>query len=116
MEGENVSLHVMCLRYALYEMRTMFLYRSAIEHTAQVGAFGDPGRDPRGWQISAAYAALVPSTEMGVKAAVCQIAHVYTEAPTSNFGLLSSHKSEHDKLHLPAEGQLKGKLKTRQHN
>ena len=36
----------------------------------QVGAFGDPGRDPRGWQISAAYAALVPSTEMGVKAAV----------------------------------------------
>lgn len=37
----------------------------------QVGAFGDPGRDPRGWCVSVAYAALVPSTEMGVKAAVC---------------------------------------------
>lgn len=35
----------------------------------QVGAFGDPGRDPRGWCVSVAYAALVPSTEMGVKAA-----------------------------------------------
>ena len=37
----------------------------------QGGAFGDPGRDPRGWCVSVAYAALVPSTEMGVKAAVC---------------------------------------------
>ncbi len=37
----------------------------------QVGAFGEPGRDPRGWCVSVAYAALVPSTEMGVKAAVC---------------------------------------------
>ncbi|CAL8464179.1 g3714 [Coccomyxa elongata] len=35
----------------------------------QVGAFGDPGRDPRGWCVSVAYAALVPSTSMGVKAA-----------------------------------------------
>ncbi|KAL3134050.1 hypothetical protein ABBQ32_008479 [Trebouxia sp. C0010 RCD-2024] len=35
----------------------------------QVGAFGDPDRDPRGWQVSVAYAALVPSTDMGVKAA-----------------------------------------------
>lgn len=35
----------------------------------QVGAFGDPGRDPRGWCVSVAYAALVPSTELGVKAA-----------------------------------------------
>ncbi|KAL3143598.1 hypothetical protein ABBQ38_002395 [Trebouxia sp. C0009 RCD-2024] len=35
----------------------------------QVGTFGDPGRDPRGWQVSVAYAALVPSTDMGVKAA-----------------------------------------------
>jgi hypothetical protein len=36
----------------------------------QVGAFGDPGRDPRGWTITVAYAALVPSTSLGVKAAV----------------------------------------------
>lgn len=36
----------------------------------QVGAFGDPGRDPRGWTITVAYAALVPTTELGVKAAV----------------------------------------------
>jgi ADP-ribose pyrophosphatase YjhB (NUDIX family) len=36
----------------------------------QVGAFGDPGRDPRGWCVTAAYVALVPSTELGVKAAV----------------------------------------------
>ncbi|KAG2448201.1 hypothetical protein HYH02_006786 [Chlamydomonas schloesseri] len=35
----------------------------------QVGAFGDPGRDPRGWTITVAYAALVPTTELGVKAA-----------------------------------------------
>eukprot|EP00887_Chlorella_sp_A99_P000198 scaffold13.g198.t1 len=35
----------------------------------QVGAFGDPGRDPRGWCVSAAYAALVPSADLGVKAA-----------------------------------------------
>ena len=28
----------------------------------QVGAFGDPGRDPRGWCVSVAYAALLPST------------------------------------------------------
>ncbi|GBF96904.1 nudix hydrolase [Raphidocelis subcapitata] len=26
----------------------------------QVGAFGDPGRDPRGWTVTVAYAALVP--------------------------------------------------------
>lgn len=36
----------------------------------QVGAFGDPGRDPRCWTITVAYAALVPSTSLGVKAAV----------------------------------------------
>ncbi|GIL86788.1 hypothetical protein Vretimale_15630 [Volvox reticuliferus] len=35
----------------------------------QVGAFGDPGRDPRGWTITVAYAALVPSTNLGVRAA-----------------------------------------------
>ena len=36
---------------------------------AQVGAFGDPGRDPRGWCVSVAYAALVPSSELRVQAA-----------------------------------------------
>jgi ADP-ribose pyrophosphatase YjhB (NUDIX family) len=36
----------------------------------QVGAYGDPGRDPRGWTVTVAYAAVVPSTELGVKAAV----------------------------------------------
>lgn len=35
----------------------------------QVGAFGEPGRDPRGWTVTVAYAALVPSTALGVKAA-----------------------------------------------
>ena len=35
----------------------------------QVGAFGEPGRDPRGWTITVAFAALVPSTQLGVKAA-----------------------------------------------
>jgi hypothetical protein len=36
----------------------------------QVGAFGAPGRDPRGWTVTVAYAALVPSSKLGVKAAV----------------------------------------------
>ena len=35
----------------------------------QVGAFGDPGRDPRGWTITVAYGAVVPDTNLGVKAA-----------------------------------------------
>eukprot|EP00878_Enallax_costatus_P034302 GHUV01038025.1.p2 GENE.GHUV01038025.1~~GHUV01038025.1.p2 ORF type:complete len:147 (+),score=44.83 GHUV01038025.1:81-521(+) len=35
----------------------------------QVGAYGDPGRDPRGWTVTVAYAAIVPGTELGVKAA-----------------------------------------------
>ena len=36
----------------------------------QFGAFGGAGRDPRGWAVSVAYVALVPSTKLGVKAAV----------------------------------------------
>lgn len=36
----------------------------------QVGAFGDPGRDPRGWCVTVAYAAIVPTTQLGVQAAV----------------------------------------------
>jgi 8-oxo-dGTP diphosphatase len=35
----------------------------------QVGAFGAPGRDPRGWTVTVAYSALVPSSKLGVKAA-----------------------------------------------
>ena len=35
----------------------------------QIGAFGDPGRDPRGWCVSVAYAALVPSS-LDIEAAV----------------------------------------------
>eukprot|EP00877_Chromochloris_zofingiensis_P007718 jgi/Chrzof1/319/Cz01g11080.t1 len=35
----------------------------------QNGMFGDPGRDPRGWCVTAGYAALVPTTDLGVKAA-----------------------------------------------
>lgn len=37
---------------------------------SQVGSYGDPGRDPRGWTVTVAYAAVVPSTELGVAAAV----------------------------------------------
>ncbi len=36
----------------------------------QVGTFGDPGRDPRGWTVTVAYGAIVPDTNLGVKAAV----------------------------------------------
>lgn len=36
----------------------------------QTGAYGDPGRDPRGWTVTVAYAAVVDHTELGVKAAV----------------------------------------------
>eukprot|EP00775_Hariotina_reticulata_P006786 gene6786-7003_t len=35
----------------------------------QTGAYGDPGRDPRGWCVTVAYAALVPSTDIGAQAA-----------------------------------------------
>eukprot|EP01024_Parvocaulis_polyphysoides_P030082 TRINITY_DN2733_c0_g1_i4.p2 TRINITY_DN2733_c0_g1~~TRINITY_DN2733_c0_g1_i4.p2 ORF type:complete len:215 (-),score=27.44 TRINITY_DN2733_c0_g1_i4:359-916(-) len=35
----------------------------------QVGSFGDPGRDPRGWTVTVAYAAIVPQKQLGVKAA-----------------------------------------------
>jgi hypothetical protein len=42
---------------------------ASVASALQVGAFGDPGRDPRGWCVSVAFAALVPSTELGVKAA-----------------------------------------------
>ncbi|KAK9837188.1 hypothetical protein WJX84_005235 [Apatococcus fuscideae] len=31
-------------------------------YLTQIGAFGDPGRDPRGWTISVTYAALVPGS------------------------------------------------------
>lgn len=34
-----------------------------------VGAFGDPGRDPRGWVISAVFYALVPQQQLRVHAA-----------------------------------------------
>ena len=46
--------------------------KAGLKHTAllQVGAFGDPGRDPRGWTISVAYAAVVPSTDASTKAGV----------------------------------------------
>jgi ADP-ribose pyrophosphatase YjhB (NUDIX family) len=33
----------------------------------QVGAFGDPGRDPRGWTVTVAYCAVVPSIDLGVQ-------------------------------------------------
>lgn len=35
----------------------------------QIGAFGDKGRDPRGWVVGVIYAALVPHTDLGVQAA-----------------------------------------------
>lgn len=43
------------------------------EVLAQIGAFGDPGRDSRGWCVSVAYAALVPSG-LDVEAAVSSTA------------------------------------------
>eukprot|EP00210_Caulerpa_lentillifera_P000567 g548.t1 len=35
----------------------------------QIGTYGDPGRDPRGWTVSVLYASLVESSNIGVKAA-----------------------------------------------
>jgi len=35
----------------------------------QIGAFGDPGRDPRGHTVTIAYLACVPSVDCGAKAA-----------------------------------------------
>jgi len=40
---------------------------SKIVSLKQIGCFGDPGRDPRGWTVTVAYAGLVPSsTELPV--------------------------------------------------
>ena len=36
----------------------------------QTGAYGDPGRDPRGWAVSVAFSAVVPSTDVSTKAGV----------------------------------------------
>jgi ADP-ribose pyrophosphatase YjhB (NUDIX family) len=35
----------------------------------QTGAYGDKGRDPRGWTVTVAFAAVVPSRNLGVRAA-----------------------------------------------
>lgn len=35
----------------------------------QIGAFGDPGRDPRGWTVTVAFAALVTEARLSVQAA-----------------------------------------------
>lgn len=37
----------------------------------QVGAFGDPGRDPRGWTVTVAYVAIVKSKKLSVKVYIC---------------------------------------------
>jgi len=50
--------------------RMMLLLSCLGPDALQVGTYGDPGRDPRGWTVTVAYAAVVPSTELGVKAAV----------------------------------------------
>lgn len=42
---------------------------SSVPPLLQIGAFGDPGRDPRGWTVGVAFATLVPTTELGVEAA-----------------------------------------------
>ena len=42
----------------------------------QVGAYGDPGRDPRGWTVSAVYCAILPGNiEAKVCAHHCQLAN-----------------------------------------
>ncbi len=68
----------------MYCHRALFFHKTLDDDTElslQVGAFGDPGRDPRGWCVSVGYAALVPSTEMGVKAAVCSNKFSDTSCP-----------------------------------
>ena len=50
----------------------------------QIGAFGDPGRDPRGWCVTVAYAALVPSG-LDIKAAVSFITNLGRLAKLPSF-------------------------------
>lgn len=78
----------------------------------QVGAFGDPGRDPRGWAVSAAYAALIPNAEAvkgGDDAAEAQWFSV-TEVPTMAFDHKLIVRTAFEKLLEQKDGQGKGAL------
>jgi 8-oxo-dGTP diphosphatase len=44
----------------------------------QVGTFGDPGRDPRGWTVSVVYAAVVDTMQLGVKVRMLAHGHCAT--------------------------------------
>lgn len=57
--------------YTHIHIHTPWLVHLARTSRAQVGAFGDPGRDPRGWTVTVCYAALVPpQARSGIQAAV----------------------------------------------
>lgn len=62
---DNESLDVAAAR----ELQEETSVDSSRIRMIQVGAFGDAGRDPRGWTITVAFAALVPADIDGVKAA-----------------------------------------------
>ena len=60
-EGENLEA---AARRELQEETSVDPAAVQIE---QVGAYGEAGRDPRGWTVSVAYCAIVPSSELGVQ-------------------------------------------------
>lgn len=71
------------------------------EPLVQVGAFGDPGRDPRGWTVSVAYAARVgdhlPAVTAGDDAA---------EASWHRLDALPPLAFDHDRILATALGRI----------
>ena len=97
---------------------------------AQIGAFGDPGRDPRSWCVTVAYAALVPSgldieaavssaaiSELFACVTLCEgaICH-YTVQHTFEHGYWTRILRTHGMLHAPGKSSCAAALRKEAHS